>query len=189
MRKLRITVLDYSARSRNWQVVDFEVEQWEISELRASWCQNPRTYGYDPVQGEDAREEALGQPLVPLSLPVQHLRLLFNVVALSASPHTHPQGLHGTGLWSATPTIVHQCSTSLQQESKKWNITKSLLICFSSVTAVQLPRQPEPRSLYPSHVSLGISPSVGLRVHRGASSWKVTYNSHYSIPNCFPKSN
>lgn len=56
---------------------------------------------------------------------------------------------------------MKQIAKSLLMES--W-LNNNLLFLNNSTSADS---QPEPRSLHPSQLSLGIFPPVGLRVHRG----------------------
>lgn len=100
-------------------------------------------------------------------------RLLFSAMVPPPSPAISPC----TYLWDSMelncglPLLPYldQSPSSLQWESKVKQKTKSLLMeswlitCFSLIIAGQHPSQPEPRSLYPSHLSLSIFPPV----HRG----------------------
>lgn len=162
MRKLRLWILNYLIRSCNGQVVNFEVA------FRTGSCQ----MHVSMTQCKDgSREEALGQPIsLPVSHPGCYLVPWFPAPPSPAiSPCTHPWDSMELNCGLPLLPYLDQSPSSLHWESKVKQKTKSLLMeswlitCFSLIIAGQHPSQPEPRSLYPSHLSLSIFPPV----HRG----------------------
>lgn len=153
MRKLRLWILNYLIRSCNWQVVNFEVAfRTGCYQMHVSMTQCKGWFW----------RGSFGSAYLPSS---QLPRLLFSAIC----PCTHPWDSMELNCDLPFLPYLDQSPSSLQWESKVKQITKSLLmeswliICFPLIIAGQHPSQPEPKSLYPSHLSLSIFPPV----HRG----------------------